>query len=168
MTALCMVHKPTSSNSWSRVLLEKPPVAKLLKNFLKLYGPRRFINVFTRALHWSLSWAKWIHFIPFHPISLIHILICIPLFSHACYMPCRSNHPLLHSNYIWRTVQVMKLSSCNFLHPPIISPLLGSNIFLSTPFSNTFSLCSSLNVSEQADLPPLVWRQFRFANNSHN
>jgi hypothetical protein len=31
--------------------------------------------VFTRALHWSLSWARWIHSIPSHPISLRSILI---------------------------------------------------------------------------------------------
>jgi hypothetical protein len=30
---------------WSWVLLEKPPVAQLLKNFHNLYGTRRFITV---------------------------------------------------------------------------------------------------------------------------
>jgi hypothetical protein len=45
---------------------------------------------------------------------------------------------------------------------------LGLNILLSAPFSNPFSLGSSLNVRKQGDLPPLVWRQFRFANNSHD
>jgi hypothetical protein len=41
--------------SWNSVLLEKPPVAQLLKNFLPFYGTRRFITVLTRALHWSPS-----------------------------------------------------------------------------------------------------------------
>jgi hypothetical protein len=36
-------------------LLEKLPVEQLLKNFPTLYGTRRFITVFIRALHWSLS-----------------------------------------------------------------------------------------------------------------
>jgi hypothetical protein len=36
-------------------LLEKPPVAQLLINFPTFYGTRRFITVFTRALHWSIS-----------------------------------------------------------------------------------------------------------------
>jgi hypothetical protein len=36
-------------------LLEKLPVVQLLKNFLAFYGTRKFITVFTRALHWSLS-----------------------------------------------------------------------------------------------------------------
>jgi hypothetical protein len=35
--------------------LEKLPVAKLLKNFPTIYGTQRFIAVFTKALHWSLS-----------------------------------------------------------------------------------------------------------------
>jgi hypothetical protein len=41
--------------SWSWALLEKPPVAQLLKNFPAFYGTRKFITVFTRALHLSLS-----------------------------------------------------------------------------------------------------------------
>jgi hypothetical protein len=42
------------------VVLEKPPVAQLLKHFPTFYETRRFSTVFTRALHWSLSWASWI------------------------------------------------------------------------------------------------------------
>jgi hypothetical protein len=33
---------------------------------------------------------------------------------------------------------------CTFLHSPVTSSLFGPNILLSTLFSNTFSLCSSL------------------------
>jgi hypothetical protein len=67
--------------SWT--LLEKPPVVQLLKNFPKFYGTRRFITVFTRALHWSLSWARWIYFIPPHPISLRSVLILSRIFGCA-------------------------------------------------------------------------------------
>jgi hypothetical protein len=35
--------------------LEKPPVVQLLKNFPTFYGTRKFIGVFIRALHRSLS-----------------------------------------------------------------------------------------------------------------
>ena len=38
---------------------------------------------------------------------------------------------------------------CNFLHSPIILSLVAPNIFLSTLFSNTINLCSSLNVRDQ-------------------
>jgi hypothetical protein len=84
--------------------------------------------MFTRALHWSLSWTRSIQSIPSHPMSLRSILIlslsqwslsfwlshqytiCIPLLPHSCYMPCPSHLPwLYHSNYTWRRVQVMKL-----------------------------------------------------------
>jgi phosphate starvation-inducible membrane PsiE len=44
-------------------------------------------------------------------------------------------------------------SLCNFLHSPLTSSLLGPNIFLNTLFSNTLSLCSSLNVSDQVSHP---------------
>jgi hypothetical protein len=37
-------------------------------------------------------------------------------------------------------------SLCSVLQPPVTSSLLGPNILLSTLFSNTLNLCSSLNV----------------------
>jgi hypothetical protein len=40
-------------------------------------------------------------------------------------------------------------SLCSFLHSPVASSLLGPNIPLSTLFSNTLSLCSSLSVRDQ-------------------
>jgi hypothetical protein len=66
---------PPLAHSWSWDLLEKLPIVQLLKNFPAFYGTRRFITGFTRALHWSLSWARSIRSIPSHPISLRSILI---------------------------------------------------------------------------------------------
>jgi hypothetical protein len=43
----------------------------------------------------------------------------------------------------------MKFRLYNFLHSPVTSSLLDPNILLSTLFSNTLSLCSSLNVRDQ-------------------
>jgi hypothetical protein len=43
----------TYLRSW--ILLEKLSVVQLLKNFPAFYGIQRFITVFIRALHWSLS-----------------------------------------------------------------------------------------------------------------
>jgi hypothetical protein len=45
-------------------------------------GTRRFITVFTRALHWSLFSARSIQSIPFHPVSRRSILI---LFINLCH-----------------------------------------------------------------------------------
>jgi hypothetical protein len=39
---------------WSGILLEKPLVAQLLKNFPTFYGTHKFITMFTRAHLWSL------------------------------------------------------------------------------------------------------------------
>ena len=46
--------------------------------------------------------------------------------------------------------QCRSLSSslCSFLHSPVTSSLLGPNILRSTLISNTFSLCSFLNVGD--------------------
>jgi hypothetical protein len=55
--------------------LEEPPIVQPLKNFPAFYGTRRFNTAFTRALHWSLSWAISIQSTPSHPISLRSILI---------------------------------------------------------------------------------------------
>jgi hypothetical protein len=46
-------------------------------------------------------------------------------------------------------------SLCSFLHSHVTSSLLGPNILLNTLFSNTLSLCSSLNVSDQVSHPYL-------------
>jgi hypothetical protein len=101
--------------------LMEPPIVQLLKNFPAFYGTRRFITVFIRALHWSLSWARSIQSIPSH-ISKIHFNIVYPpapwsskvisfhltllpiSYIHissplSCYMPCPSHLPWHdHSN----------------------------------------------------------------------
>jgi hypothetical protein len=59
----------------SKALLEKPPVAQLLKNFLIFYGTRTFITVFTRAFHWSVFSATLIQCILPHPTSLRFFLV---------------------------------------------------------------------------------------------
>jgi hypothetical protein len=53
-------HYANLTTTKSRVFLQKPSLTKVLKNFRTFYGTWRFITVFARALHWSLSWARWI------------------------------------------------------------------------------------------------------------
>jgi hypothetical protein len=76
---VCMVtissHKPINkscsvTHSWSWDLLEKLQIVQLLKNFPSCFGTRRSITVHTRALHWSLSWARSIQSIPSHSIGI--------------------------------------------------------------------------------------------------
>jgi hypothetical protein len=66
----------TYLRNWA--LLEKPPIVQPLKNFPAFYGTWRFITVFTRALQWSLSWARSTQSTPSHPISKIHFNIVHP------------------------------------------------------------------------------------------
>jgi hypothetical protein len=47
----------------------------------------------------------------------------------------------------------LSYSLCSFLHSLLNSSLLGPNIFLSTLFSNTFNLRSSLDVSDKVTHP---------------
>jgi hypothetical protein len=62
----------------------------LLREEIPRVGNRRFISMFARARHWSLSWARCIHFTPsllslrpipvflrFHNLNLIPIFLCL-------------------------------------------------------------------------------------------
>jgi hypothetical protein len=42
---------------------------------------------------------------------------------------------------------------CNFLHSPVTSFLFGPNILVRSLYSNTLSLCSSLNVRDKVSHP---------------
>jgi hypothetical protein len=57
---------------------------------------------------------------------------------------------------------------CSFLHSPVTSFLLGPNILVSTLFSYTLSLCSSLNVKDQVSHPYRTLRGFSSAAEIHN
>jgi hypothetical protein len=47
----------------------------------------------------------------------------------------------------------MQLLIMQFFQPPLTSSLLDPNIILSTLFTNTLNLCSSLNVRDQVSHP---------------
>jgi hypothetical protein len=93
---------------------------------------------------WSLS----LRFFHQNPVSTSTL-------SHTCYMPrpshsSRFGHPRLILGDEYRS---LCSSLCNFLHSPVTSSLLDPNIPLNTPFPNTLSLRSSLNVNDQVSHP---------------
>jgi hypothetical protein len=55
---------------WSRDPLVKQIVTQLVRKFPIFRGIRKFIAVFTRVCHFSLSWARWIQSTNSQPISL--------------------------------------------------------------------------------------------------
>ena len=158
---------------WSRVLLEKLTGFQLVKKFPTFYGTWRFITAFTNARHLSLSRAASIQFIPPHPTSWRSIAIfssrlCLglpcglfpsgsptkTLYTHLLF-PIRATCPahLILLDFITRTIlgeEYRSLSSslCSFLHSPVTLSIPGPYL-LSTLFSNTLSLRSSRNVSDQ-------------------
>ena len=78
--------------------------------------------------------------------------------TSALPVPATCSFHLIISYLTTRTIldeQYRSLSSslCSLLYSPVTSSLLSSNILLSTLFSNTLNLRSSLNMSDQVSYP---------------
>ena len=171
--ALQHVRESRIFTPWSRVLLQKLTGFQLVKKFPTFYGTPRFITTFTSARLLSLSWATSIQSIPLHPTSwrsswILPSHLCLDLPSglfppgfptKTLYTPLPSPmpHPSHSSWFIARTIlgeeHISLCSLCSFLHSPVTSSLLGPYILLNNLFSNTLSLRSSLNVSDQVSHP---------------
>ena len=162
-----LTHSMEQSPSWEATGFH------LLKKFPSFYGTRKFITAFTNARHLSLTRASSIqstlpNFTSWTSILILSSHLRLGLPSGLCpsgfptstlYTPLLSPigatfsaHPFLH--FITRTILSEEYTSlsyrlCSFLHPLVTSSLLGPNILLNTIFSNTLSLRSSLNVSDQ-------------------
>lgn len=53
----------------------------LVKIFPVFYKNWRYMNIFIRTCHWSITWIKWIRTINLHAVSLRYILV---VFTQVC------------------------------------------------------------------------------------
>ena len=106
----------------SRVLLEKLTVPQLVRKFPAFYKTRRFITVFTRAHHFSLSWPIAVR--SAEPISLTSVLI---LYSDLRPRLLSDLFPKGHpkSDLLWDVSQHVKLRSYCNLAQTRVPPLFG-------------------------------------------
>jgi len=124
------------------ILSQLDPVHTPTSHFLKIH-PNIILPSKSGSPQWSLS-PRFPNQNPAHTSPL----------PHTCYTP-RPSHSL---DFTTRTIlgekyRTLSSSLCIFLHSPLTSSLLGSHILLNTLFSNTLSLRSSLNVSDQVSHP---------------
>ena len=119
------------------ILSQSNPVHSSSSHFLKIH-----FHIILPSMPMSSKWSLSLRF-P-HQNTLLLYPIRTTCSAH-----------LILSDLITRIIfgeQYRSLSSSlrSFLHSPVTSSFLDPNIFLSTLFSNTLSLCSSLNVRDQA------------------
>ena len=86
--------------------------------------------------------SKWFHSLRFHHQNPV----CTSSLLHMCYVPPTCHFSQFgHPNNICEEYRSL---SSSFLHFPVTLSLLVPNILLSTLFSDTLNLCSSLHVSD--------------------
>jgi hypothetical protein len=152
------------SPSWETASCIQP-----LKNFPTFQAALRLICLFVKAYHWSLSSARSIQSTPSPYISPRFILLlptylcpglCCGLFPSGfpsnnlqafLFSPIHATCPaflilLDHYNRTWRKYKLWSSSLCSFSNPTSLHLL---SVQMSTLFSNTLSLCSSLNIRDQ-------------------
>ena len=124
------------------ILSQLDSVHNITSHFMKIHS-----NIILPSTHGSPKCSLSLRFPHQNP------LYAPPLF-HTRYMPHPSHSSrFYHPNNIGWAVQRIMLFIMQFLHSPVTSSLLGTNILLNTIFLNTLSQLSSFNVSDQVPHP---------------
>jgi len=158
------------------VLLQKLFGFQPVEKFPAFHGTRKFVNALTSVRHLSLSWASRIQSAPPHPTTRRSILILsfnlrmgLPIgpFPHhqqnpkyASTLPIRATCPVqyifldLFPGIIFgKQYSSLSFSLCSFLHSPVASSHLCSNILPNTLSQNTLSQNSYYKLSDQVSHP---------------
>jgi len=136
-----------------RVNKSPPPPVPVLTQISPVHTPipphvqKIHHNIIIPSTPGSSKWSLSLRFPHQNPVYT-------PPLPHMCHIP-RPSHSsrFYHSNNICEQYRSLSSSLCSFLHSPVTPSLLGPNILVSTLFSNTLSLCSSLNVSDHVSHP---------------
>jgi hypothetical protein len=105
--ANCAATQELLSILWSLKVHKSPPLVPILSHIIPSYLSKIHFNIDHRPTSWSSQWCLtfWVsHRYP----------ICILLLPHSCYIPFPSHPWLDHSNYTWKSVQVMKFLIIQF------------------------------------------------------
>ena len=161
---------------WSRVLLQKLIGSQPVKKFPALYWTRRFITAFTSDRNLSLSQAinpvhasilvskvpssyyrsiyAWVSQVTSFPRTPQQNTVCTSSRHHACFMHRPPNSSRFdHPNNIGWAVQIIKLLIMSLSPLPRYLVPPRTKYSVSTLFSNTLSLRSSLSVSDKVSHP---------------
>jgi len=130
-----------------------PPLVPTLSQLDPVHTPAFYFlkmqhNIILPSMSGSPKWSLSLRFPHQNPLyTPLLFPICATYPTHIIL------DNLITQKILGEEYRSLSSSLCGFLLSLVISSLLGPNILLNTLFSNTFSLCSSLNISDQASHP---------------